>query len=110
MVAGEIVVVIEVFFKVVVAEGNVVVWVAMIGCEIMSPGTVVCIGVLVVTEAVGSDFMIVTGLFWISLSRGSFGAMLFVSAVGLSNFPKACLGCQLSSNPSPKTCCVGTIL
>ena len=101
------------FFEVVVAVevGSVVVWVAMIGCEVVcvSPGTAVCIGVLVVTEAVGSGVTMFTGLFLISSSRVLWEVMLPSLLSVCLIFPKACLGFLLSSSPSSKVCCAGTM-
>ena len=104
---------IEAFFwiEVVVEVGNVVVWVAIIGCEVVcvSPGTAVCIGALVVTEAVGSGVTMFTGLFLISSSRVLWEVMLSSLLSVCLIFPKACLGFLLSSSPLSKVCCAGTM-
>ena len=111
--AGEVVALIVVFFAVVVAVevGNVVVWVAMIGCEVVcvSPGTAVCMGVLVVIEAVGSGVTMFTGLFLISSSRVFLEVMLSSLLSVCLILPKACLGFLLSSSPSSRACCAGTM-
>ena len=101
------------FFWVMVAieVGNVVVWVAIVSCEVVcvSPGTAVCMGVLVVTEAVGSGATMFTGLFLISSSRVLWEVMLPSLLSVCLIFPKVCLGFLLSSSPSSKVCCAGTM-
>ena len=111
--AGEVVAFIVVFFGVVVVVegGRVVVWVAMIGCMVVcvSPGIIICIGALVVTEAVGSGVMMFTGLFRISSSSVPLEAMLSSLLSVCLIFPKACLGFLLSASPSFRACCAGTM-
>ena len=111
--AREVVALIVAFFGVVVVVevGSVVVWVAIVGCEVVcvSPGTVICMGALVVMEAVGSGVMMFTGLFRISSSRVLLEAMLLSLLSICLIFLKACLGCLLSASPSSRACCAGTM-
>ena len=96
---------------VMVEVDSVVVWVAIIGCEVIcvSLGTAVCMGALVVTEAVGSGVVMFTRLFQISSSKVFLKAMLSSLLSICLIFPKACLGCLLSASPSSRACCAGTM-